>query len=175
VPQLLTEGIVDQLFAYYKQRMEAKVNALNLEYGDSLLEHPLAYFAGLKGYSAGVNYPAVFVLGDEMRIAKGRYNSTFTDASHDIEIMVAVSETNPERLQRMLYRFGRIIWELLVTRYFESSEDDYPTIGPDSDASEPRIVYERPGVDDTYQSPNTGAQIGKVHLYVTVNKQENVY
>lgn len=171
----LAEGIITDLRQFIEAGIGSSVANLNAAKGDALLSEPQAFFSGLKPFNSNVNYPAVFFLVEETRIDRGRYNASFTDASHDVAITVAVKEADPEKLQLMLYRYGRILWELLVERFFVGGQDDdYPTIGPDSNAPEPRIVYEHPGDENDLQNPVAGPNIGKVHLYATVNKQEDV-
>lgn len=166
MPQLLTESIVDKLVTYFKANFAAKVAALNTAYDDEFeLETPdttVGYFVGAKAIEDGATYPCVFVWGDSMVI--DRYGEGYTDASHEVEIVVAVRHGEPEQVQRQMYRYARAVWELIVSRFFGLSDrSDFFTTGS------PRVEYERPPALES-----SGLYIGRMHMFVTFNKQEAV-
>ena len=162
--QLLTESIVDKLLAYYQENLPAKLHALNAQHGDALLKAPMtgAYHVGALALRSNIDYPKVFVIGESMGVR--RYDRTWTDADHAVTIRAAVKSTNTDDLQRMMYRWGVALWELLVDRFFATTGDDFPALHGEGEIT---IEYERPEAQDT-----SGAYIGSTTLTATFNKQE---
>ena len=170
--QLLTEGIVDRLLGHFADNLPAKLAALNAEYNDgiTLVTPPSgAYFVGERSVTDGPNWPSLYVFGEGMTIE--RHNATFTDATHEVTITIAVRGLDTEVIQRSLYRYVRALWELLVERFFAVTADDYPLVGPDLHRGglDPQVVYERPPAQVA-----TGQVIGRATLTATFNKQEVV-
>jgi hypothetical protein len=168
--QLLTEGVVDKLLAYFQAQLPSKVQALNDEYSDNvLLKAPQVYFVGERALTDGPNWPALFVFGESMMVE--RHNASYTDATHEVSIMIAIRDTDTEKVQRAMYRYVRALWELVVARFFASTADDYPVVANDNHRGgiDPQVVYERPPAQQV-----TGHYIGKATLTLTFNKQEAV-
>lgn len=164
---LLAEGIVDKLMTYYKANLPAKVTTLNAAYSDSFkMTAPQtgAYHAGPLQLVDNIDYPKVFVLARNTGVS--RYNATFTDADHRLDVIVAIKADTGERVQRLMYRYGRAMWELTVSRFFASTGDDYFALHGDGD-----IEIEFEEIDAQITTP---PYIGKVTLSFTASKQEDV-
>lgn len=157
----LTEGAVDALNTYLQANMAAKLTALNTAYNDGItLAAPAAYYLDEMSLEEVPSFPIVFILG--RRATVERYNASFTDATHEIDIGVMVLEQTSETLQRRLYRYMRAIWELVVERFFATTADDFATTsGADVNYS------------PVYARDKAGPYLADACLTVHLNKQED--
>lgn len=174
----LTEGIIDRLLAYYRDNLPGKLAALSSEYGDDVElrapEEP-CYYVGELELNPFLDYPKLFILGDRMEVE--RYSNEYTDATHQVSIIAALKNADPQTLRRQMYRWGRALWELTVARFFASTGADYFALHGEGDIA---IDYIGPEGNDTgpirsLQVSTAGEVIGKVVLIAGFSKQEPVY
>ena len=159
----LAEGITDILLEFYREHLPAKVAELNASHsGPVRLKAPQmgAYHAGELKLVDNIDYPKVFVLPQSTTL-RGVYGPDWVDATHEVQIVVAVKGDNLEVLRRQLYRYVVALWELLVQDFFGRARDDYATEG------ETTITYE---LDNPLQT--TQPYIGRAILNVPFTKQE---
>ncbi len=166
MPALLVESLVDKLLDYYVANLPAKCEALNAALGNPRMKSPQrgAYHPGELQLVDNIDYPKVFVLGRQTDIT--RYAPTWTDADHEVDIIVALKGSDTGDLQRLMYRYGRALWELTVARWVASTPDDFFMLHDEGDI---RIVY---GEVDNAQVAS-GQYIAKVTLTATFSKQED--
>lgn len=156
----LIEGAVSELNAYLQNNMQSKLNELTSEYDDSIdLPVPAAYYTGLKSLISVPAFPAVFILGRRSQV--NRYNGTFTDASHFIDIGMIIVDQDTEALQAKAYRYMRACWELVTERFFGSTEDDYYTEAGPTFAFAPTFAKGDEWITDAMLSVRVGRQEDK--------------
>lgn len=107
----LTEMLVTNVITALKNNFSAKVTALNLEYGDSLLVAPTStsYFMNEKAIENIANWPAIFVLGDS-HIWRDEKQDI---AEHKLVLVVGVMEQDEDKLVKILMRTLRAVIEIL--------------------------------------------------------------
>ena len=118
---LLIEGVVDEVLAYLKANVPTKVDEINAEYDDSIvLAAPVTDPDGnRRGYldydvdfrSVG-QWPFIIVIGDRTDV--DGWSADFTDSTHTLSLWAWDRDNDPSRLRRRMYRWGRVLWELVV-------------------------------------------------------------
>jgi hypothetical protein len=140
----LAEGCVDTLSTYINANIVAKLAALDAEYTDTIvLAAPVATYISDKSIRSIPTYPALLVLSDEqdfrpMSDSGGKDKPT-------VYVGILEIDTDPEVLQRRVFRYRRAIIELLLAAnalngWVISTDDDWASgtgIDPtDSSASD---------------------------------------
>jgi hypothetical protein len=109
----LAEGLVDEVKAYLTANLPAKLDALDAEYRDGItLADVTAIYVGERTLETIDRYPAIFVLADQTVVET--WQAAFVDARHRYQVGVIVLHQDTETLGRLVYRYIRAIWELLI-------------------------------------------------------------
>ena len=107
----LIEGVVDALKTYLEANIAAKLNALDTEYGDFVLDDIQTFYIAEE--PAVPEYPSIFLLGDSVE-ALGEGGS-WLKSGNNLDIIVFVGDQDTTILRRRIYRYIRALIELLIT------------------------------------------------------------
>lgn len=150
----LVEGCVDTLSTYINANIVAKLAALDTEYVDTIvLAAPVTTLISEKSLKSIPTYPVLLIVSDEqsfrpMSGTGGKDNPT-------IYVGVLEVDTDPEVLQRRVFRYRRALIELLLAAnslsgWVLSTDEDWasgtgidPTDSSDSDFLGSAIVRVR--------------------------------
>ena len=118
----LIEGVIDTVMEYLQDNIAAKIAIVDAEYADFPLEEIKAwYMAEVKEVP---EYPSIFVLGERSEVREEGDN--YVRALHLVTILVIAIDQDTEQLRRKLYRYTRVISDLL--RDSRASTDYVTTI-----------------------------------------------
>lgn len=105
----LVEGAVDVVNAYLQAGMGAKLDILDAEYGDFILEDIKEWYTAEQ--TAIPEYPAIYILGDDTEVVEE--GADWMRAKHRLLIVCLATDQDTTRLRQRLYRYIRAIIELL--------------------------------------------------------------
>ena len=103
------EGAIDAASNFLELNMSAKLDALDAEYGDFLLDKIRQYY--IAELSEIPELPAILVLADRTEIDREADN--YIRAKHYMNVVALANDQDAEQLRRRLYRYTRAITELL--------------------------------------------------------------
>ena len=105
----LIEGVIDTVMEYLQDNIAAKIAIVDAEYADFPLEEIKAwYMAEVKEVP---EYPSIFVLGERSEVREE--GDSYVRASHLVTIFIVAVDQDTEQLRRKLYRYTRVIFDLL--------------------------------------------------------------
>jgi len=149
---LLIEKVVDDFKDYLDTNMPAKLDALEVEYADSITLNDIkAYY--ISEEKSIPEYPSIFILGDN--VMPTQQGSSWINGQFNFTIACITIDQNSQTLRRKLYRYMRAIAELVKT-YQPANKVDIGDI-------EYSPIY---GNDDAFLSD--------ARITVTVIKTENL-
>lgn len=106
---LLMEKVVDDFKDYLNTNMPAKLDALEVEYADSItLDDIKAYY--ISEEKSIPEYPAIFILGDN--VTPTQQGATWFNGPFAVTIACITIDQSSQTLKRKLYRYLRAIAEL---------------------------------------------------------------
>ena len=109
----LAEGVVTKLKTYLTTNLATKLTALNTEYNDGITLVDMAtWYLGEPSIQSVQAWPAGVIMAEDVEIT--RWTSSFTDALYNVTIVVLVLDQDTETLRKMLYRYIRAVWEVVL-------------------------------------------------------------
>jgi hypothetical protein len=139
----LMEKVVDDFEEYLKTNMPAKLDALEVEYADTItLDDIKAYYIAEE--KSIPEYPAVFILGDN--VVPTQQGASWINGQFNFTIACITIDQDSQTLKRKLYRYMRAIAELVKTCQSANKVDigdiEYSPIYGNDDAflSDARII-----------------------------------
>jgi len=107
----LIEGVVDAVNTYLSTNIAAKLNTLDTEYGDFVLDDIKTFY--IAEVQAIPEYPAIFILGDNVEVLGE--GGGWMKSGNNLDIVVFVGDQDTTTLRRKIYRYIRALIELLIT------------------------------------------------------------
>lgn len=107
----LAEQLVNEAIAYLDANDDAKVTALNTEYGDSLLEKPVIWSNSEKALKSVANWPVGVVLVEDSNY---HWQGPSITAGHTLIVGILMKDQDTDKLRKKGYRYARMIVELLA-------------------------------------------------------------
>lgn len=108
----LLEAAVTALDTYIQAQFDAKVTALNTEYGDSLLSNMKTYYYGALP-KAIPEYPCCAIIGESWEAIEQR--GVNIHVQNNIVVVIFVADDNEETRFKKLCRYARGVVEMLDT------------------------------------------------------------
>lgn len=107
------EGVVDDVLAYFQGAISDKLEVINIEYNDGVvLEEPKKWAISEDDLDQLSEWPCLLIMIPHVNI--DQYNAQSVENVYDLTIGCLIIDADIAKLKRKLYRYGRVIFELLV-------------------------------------------------------------
>lgn len=108
----LAEGLVDQVKSYLESNLPARLDLLDTEYGDFILEDLTSVEISERDLRSQQSYPVGIVMVDRTGIPQ--WTGAAVWGHHDLTIGILVLDQDLTDLRKRLYRYGRAVLEELA-------------------------------------------------------------
>lgn len=124
----LAEGAVNSLKTYFENNAAAKLSALQTEYGDGiLLPKPVSWETAEKVFSSVSQFPLAVILVPDTSVPQ--WTGVEVLGTHNVVVAVVLMEQDSDKLQKKLYRYGRMLLELLSDAHGDPSVTFHVGVG----------------------------------------------